>query len=337
MTTFQQYPAAETPVTQILIRDRVDYLAGSILGESRERLVWPSAKDMLIGSIRRVYQSRGDEVEARRRQIKAASRWFEQCKLGDYIEISLSVTHLTESVAFYQKLGLQQVDGEETPYPWAVVSDGRLHLGLHQRSFPSPALSYLSSFPRKWRTGAAFRLSLLQMLAISPDQVEQIGTKSMLRKQKGFPIAANFQAADGQYVLLADKPFKKPSADEYALPFRNFLVKDQTFGELSLRTEDVATSVAYWQQLGFKRLAGDNKPYPWAIVSDGRVRLGLHQAARFSQPALSYFAPDMPDRLEQFRQQGLKFISTRKDAHGRDIGALIHSPDGQPILLFQGN
>jgi len=38
-----------------------------------------------------------------------------------------------------------------------------------------------------------------------------------------------------------------------------------------------------------------------------------------------------------FRQQGLQLISTRKDAHGRDIGAFIQSPDGQPILLFQGN
>ena len=100
---------------------------------------------------------------------------------------------------------------------------------------------------------------------------------------------------------------------------------------------NIRLSVAYWQRLGFKRLAGDNKPYPWAIVSDGRVRLGLHQAARFTQPALSYFAPDMPERLEQFRQQGLQLISTHKNAQGLDIGALIHSPDGQPILLFQGN
>jgi hypothetical protein len=72
------------------------------------------------------------------------------------------------------------------------------------------------------------------------------------------------------------------------------------------------------------------------MVSDSKIRLGLHQTSKFTRTAISYFRSDMPERLEQLHQQGLEFIFERKDAAGQRIGALVRSPDGQPILLFRG-
>jgi transcriptional antiterminator NusG len=339
LTSFQQFPAADTPLVQIAVQDGIDYIATPPWGGAREFVMQPVSREALMSSIHRVHRSKGDEVEAGRWPAQAAARWFEQGKLGQYVEISLSVANLAESLTFYEKLGLNNVDGGEIPYPWAVLSDGLLHLGLHQQPFSSPALTYFSSFPLRWQTGVSFRLALLRMLGIPLEPAEQIGTKSMLlRKKSAHPVATAFMAADGQAVILADMPppFKKSRPEDFSIPVRKFLSKCQAFGELSLSAADVATSVAYWQRLGFKRLAGDNKPYPWAIVSDGRIRLGLHQTSRLTRASLSYFAPDMPERLEWLCQQGIAFASERKDSQGRRIGALVQSPDGQPFFFFSG-
>jgi transcriptional antiterminator NusG len=336
---FQQFPATDVPLTQIAVQDGIDYIATPPWGAAREFVTQPVSREALMSTIRRVYRSKTDKVGAERWPAKAAAWWFEQGKLGQYVEITLSVANLAESLPFYEKLGLKQVDGHELPYPWATLSDGLLHLGLHQQPFSSPALTYFSSFPLRGRTGVSFRVVLLQMLGVALDPLEQIGTKSMLlRKNSAYPVATSFKAADGQPVILADMPppFKKSRAEDFSIPVRKFLSACQAFGEFSLSAADVAASVAYWQRLGFKRLAGDNKPYPWAIVSDGRVRLGLHQTPRFTKPTLSYFAPDMPERLERLRQQDIPFISEHKNPQGQVIGALIRSPDQQPIFLFTG-
>jgi hypothetical protein len=106
--------------------------------------------------------------------------------------------------------------------------------------------------------------------------------------------------------------------------------------ELSLKTEDVEAAVAFWKPLGFACVAEGRQPYSWAILSDGLIRLGFHQTRKLAKPTITYFAPDMPDRLEQLRRQGLNFVTDRKDNQGRRAGAMIVSPDGQLFFLMAG-
>jgi catechol 2,3-dioxygenase-like lactoylglutathione lyase family enzyme len=269
--------------------------------------------------------------------MKLAAHWFSGYKLGEFVEISLSVTDLATSLSFYERLGLKKVGGGDLPYPWAIVSDGSLHLGLHQSVFPSPTLSYFSVLRRDpLRTGTSLRINILREFGITMGQAQQLGVRFGFG-ENGQAIAVDFNTPEGQRVFLADMLMHQESVtDRFSIPIRDFLSTCETFGELSLKTEDVEAAAAYWEQLGFQRLAGNNTPYPWALLSDGLIRLGLYQAVRFTRPAISYFRSNMQERLEQLEQQGLQFVSTRKDAQGRSIGALIHSPDGQPILLFTG-
>jgi hypothetical protein len=60
------------------------------------------------------------------------------------------------------------------------------------------------------------------------------------------------------------------------------------------------------------------------------------QTRKFTKPTITYFAPDMPQRLERLREQGIEFISEQKDTTGQLVGAMIESPDGQPFFLFTG-
>src|SRR6266849_4791910 len=59
-------------------------------------------------------------------------------KLGDYVQISTTVSDLAVALAFYEKLGFKQVAN-------AVVTDGSLNILLLTGNSPSPALSYAGS------------------------------------------------------------------------------------------------------------------------------------------------------------------------------------------------
>ena len=64
--------------------------------------------------------------------------------LGRFLEISIYTPAIQESLEFYESLGFQQASVSETwPYPYAVVSDGRLFIGLHGGFIRSPALTFV--------------------------------------------------------------------------------------------------------------------------------------------------------------------------------------------------
>jgi hypothetical protein len=65
--------------------------------------------------------------------------------IGRFLEISVHAPDVLASLAFYERLGFTQVTtGEAWSYPYAVVTDGRLAIGLHQQELPqSPLLAFV--------------------------------------------------------------------------------------------------------------------------------------------------------------------------------------------------
>ncbi len=65
--------------------------------------------------------------------------------LGRFLEISLATADVAESLAFYEALGFVQASvGEAWPHPYAVVTDGRLCLGLHGLDFDGPLPTWVA-------------------------------------------------------------------------------------------------------------------------------------------------------------------------------------------------
>ena len=64
--------------------------------------------------------------------------------LGRFLEYSIPTPDIRASLDFYGKLGFSQAQvGETWAHPYAVVTDGRLHLGLHQLATAVPALTFV--------------------------------------------------------------------------------------------------------------------------------------------------------------------------------------------------
>ena len=65
---------------------------------------------------------------------------------GMFGELAHPVKNLDDSIAFWQKLGFVVLSKFESPYPWAIISDGLSIVGLHQtREFSFPAITFFAS------------------------------------------------------------------------------------------------------------------------------------------------------------------------------------------------
>jgi catechol 2,3-dioxygenase-like lactoylglutathione lyase family enzyme len=234
-------------------------------------------------------------------------------KLGDSVEIAISVKDALKSREFYRKLGFAELLGAQKG---TVLADGQIRLSLHQVNFPTPVLIYFSP-------DIAERVSALK---------EQDINFSNIEKKEGKIFEAGFADPNGQEILLV-----RLEKDELIRPKTE--ARSGFFGEISIPTRDLKATRAFWERLGFEVFAADesDRGHPWVIVRDGLMDIGIHQTAHFSQPTITYFANDMVERIEALKNEGVEFFSEQKDGKGRTVYAVTRSPDGQQFFLFLAN
>ena len=64
--------------------------------------------------------------------------------IGRFLELSVHAPDILDSLHFYKLLGFEEVpSGDIWPHKYAVVSDGELNIGLHDREFDSPAIAFV--------------------------------------------------------------------------------------------------------------------------------------------------------------------------------------------------
>jgi predicted lactoylglutathione lyase len=238
-------------------------------------------------------------------------------KLGDVVQISMGVPELAESVAFYEALGFSQIAANLEPWPWAQFSDGRNLILLNQDGNEYLGLTYFS-------TNVAEKVAQIEALGVSFLQKQ---------RQNGRLHTAIFGDPNGLLVGLIQH-----EAAEMPHPTSFPLCHCGKFGELAVAVHDFGETAVFWQQFGFEPNHTSNEPNLWGIFSDGQIMLGFHETTEFADnsPALTYFAPDMPQRIEQIRQAGILFASEMADEAGKVRNATLEGPAGEAIFMFEG-
>ncbi len=236
-------------------------------------------------------------------------------KLGTYAHISISVQSLKTTGVFYQTLGFRQLWEHTDPKPWSLATDGRVNIHLYESDFPSPALHYFS----------ARMDDIARELRRSGVPLEHQKSKDGSRRQHTLYDPSEFA------VMLMhhdDDDMPKPNRESNSVL--------GTFGELSINTGSLKNSLAYWQKLDFVRQQTSDNPYPWAILSDGVMTIGLHQTESFTSPALTYFSPDIGEKLCELERRNIPFTQMASQS-GEPEGAIVNAPDGQLFLLLKGD
>ena len=106
------------------------------------------------------------------------------------------------------------------------------------------------------------------------------------------------------------------------------------FHEISISTRDLATSLQFYEMLGFARgRVGDAWPHPYAVVTLGGLTIGLHEY-KFPSPSFTSVHADIPGTLERFKSAGavIAFAKTGPDCF-KEFG--LRDPAGHMITLLE--
>jgi hypothetical protein len=225
-----------------------------------------------------------------------------QSKLGEVACVYVTSPNLDSSVALYEKIGFPKIASNVIPVPWAQVSDGSLLIMMRKDTGSYVGLTYYASDVDKIAA-----------------QLEKDGIMFTRKPKEGDQIKRYyFKSPEGLNIMLASNlgGFTKPkgitmldmghedikAAEKY--PNKQCGV----FGEFSLPVINLDKSIEYWNKLGFEVKTQMVSPYPWAILTDGLMLIGLHQTEDFDFPAVTYFGLDTEKRVQQLREKGIANI-----------------------------
>jgi len=245
-------------------------------------------------------------------------------KLGEISAFTINTPDLETSLKFYQLLGFHEVMRMDFPFPWIQVTDDQVLIMLRKSDDPYFALTY---YVKDVAAVAKFVESNNIPFTYTPKPSDMI---------KRFV----FENPDKMNISLVGIPegFSKPSGktmltidqSDYFNPEKYTNKVAGMFGELAQPVADLEASIPFWEKLGFTVISKFSSPYPWAILSDGLAVAGLHQTTQYSYPAMTFFASDMQQKIEQLKQQGL---TNYKEMGPANIA--ITTPEQQHIFLFK--
>jgi catechol 2,3-dioxygenase-like lactoylglutathione lyase family enzyme len=235
--------------------------------------------------------------------------------LGRFLEISIHTPVIQESLEFYESLGFVQASvGETWPHPYAVVTDGRLFIGLHGTYIRSPTLTFV--LPELSRG-----IERLRSLGISFDQ-ERLGDDVFNQ--------AAFCDPSGQSVSIVEaRTFSPPHLDA-AVP-----TTCGYFTEFGIPTRDANASRTFWESLGFVAMEEDLLPFPRTPLTSDFLSLALYRTRTLRQPVLAFEDPDMRERLARLRERGLKLSDEMPDSLDETTNAILEAPEGTRLLLMK--
>lgn len=233
--------------------------------------------------------------------------------LGRFLEISLAATNVAESLAFYESLGFVQASvGEAWSHSYAVVTDGRLCLGLHGLDFESPLPTWVAPSLRE-------QLDALATLGVTIEEarLDDLSLhQALLRDPSGQPLR-----------LLEARTFSPPALSPAHSSSLGY------FEEFAIATRDLGVASAFWESMGFVAFEPVVEPLPKVVAASSDLNVGLY-AIDLPAPVLVFSDAAMPERIASLRDQGHRFAQ-RLPRELMAIGAaMLEAPEGTQLLLL---
>lgn len=237
--------------------------------------------------------------------------------LGRFLEVSVQAPNALESLEFYQRLGFSTAEvGETWTHPYAVVTDGRLCVGLHQYEFASPSLTFVR--PDLWRNLAA---------------LESLGVQFEFRKLgENVFNEAGFRDPNGQMVTVIEaRTFSPPARDPAEVSACGY------FAEYGIPGGAADVAKGFWEQLGFVAVEEFEKPFRRIALTSDFLDLGLYDTRELRGPVLTFVDPEMPARIAQIMRNGLEPSPRLPPSFDPATAAMFVAPEGTALLLITGD
>lgn len=231
--------------------------------------------------------------------------------LGRFLELTLHAPRILESWQFYQRLGFTPATvGETWPHGYAVVTDGRIAIGLHDADVPHPALTFV-------RPDLSRHLATLESLGV------QFDTRVLGDEQFN---EATFAPSDGQLVrLLEARTFSPP-----AQPPMSAL---GWFEEYALPVADLSRARDAWERLGFVAAAEADEPWPHLALTSDTLDVGLYRTRDLETPTLVFECDDVSALRERLAAVGIEPEPRLPKRLDPQATLLVEAPEGTRLLV----
>jgi catechol 2,3-dioxygenase-like lactoylglutathione lyase family enzyme len=234
--------------------------------------------------------------------------------LGRFLEVSLHTPDIQESLRFYEGLGFVQATvGDTWAHPYAVVTDGRLYIGLHARECPPIAVTYV-------HPNLVEHVARLQSMGIEFDSV-RLDNESFHE--------ATFADPHGMRInLLEARTFSPPAIDAAHQSTCGY------FAELGIPLRDYKLGAEFWESLGFIGMEPENEPFSRMSLTSDHFNIALYRSRALRQPVLTFEDTDMPERFARFRERKFQLTDEMPDSLDASSNAVLIAPEGTRLLLL---
>lgn len=231
--------------------------------------------------------------------------------IGHFLEFSIRAPDLLESVHFYKTLGFVELPITDVwPHKYAVVSDGELNIGLHDREFESPAITFVQPDLAKHARAMADHGFDFSFLHLGEEQFNELGLHDR----------------DGHMVTM--------------LEARTFNLREEAeknsacgrFFELTLPVRETLHSAQFWAPIAPNLLEMREEPTTHMRFSVAGVAIGLSESIALRGPSLCFKCPDRHGLMGLLEQRGMSF---EKFPGYEGAFVAIRSPEGTMLYAFE--
>jgi catechol 2,3-dioxygenase-like lactoylglutathione lyase family enzyme len=232
--------------------------------------------------------------------------------LGRFLEVSVHTPDILASLEFYESLGFVQARvGDTRPHPYAVVTDGRLYLGLHANEFDSPSLTWI-------HPDLAAHAPVLEALGIE-------FTYARLAEDSFHELA--FRDPSGQAITLVEaRTYSSPPTGALRPSVLGY------FEEFGIPVSDLARATAFWDALGLVAFDPERAPFTRVVASHRDLNVGLYDTD-LRNPVLAFSDPRMPGCIGNLREKGYRLPDRLPRGVDPRENALVEAPEGTWLLL----
>ena len=231
--------------------------------------------------------------------------------LGRFLEFSVRTPEILESLHFYKTLGFVELEiGDMWTNKYAVVSDGELNIGLHDRDFDAPAIAFVQQDLAKHARSMADHGFDFSFMQLGEDAFNEI----------------RFPDRDKHTISMLEARTFNVSEDAE---------KDSACGswvELTLPVRDALRAARFWAPIAPTLLEMREEPTTHVRFEADGVPLGLSESIALEGPSLCFKCPDRHGLMGLLEQRGMDF-----DKFPGFEGAFvaIRAPEGTTLFAFE--
>jgi len=231
-----------------------------------------------------------------------------------FLEFAIPCNNVLDSLQFFRQLGFSEVPTNEIhQYPYAVITDGRCFLGLHdQKHYAQLSTEARFSFVHE-DVASVSRILDIQMSSVFADiEYDQ------------FQQALYLSPAKAGLHIIAARSFSPPPAED---------CKDSTLGRfrgIVLPTRQLQKSVSFWEEVGLLVMPNDDQNC--VMVSANRLNLLLLDTPDFSKPAFLFEHPNPENLFPHLARYGLT-VEVPEQGLPFTSEYLLKGPNGMQLLI----